>query len=234
MRQHFNKILDRCLPIFDRPRFRYQNSCMNDRWIVERVFPGLRAGYFLEVGAANGIGGSSCYILETEFSWTGLCIEPHPDFFSQLLLNRPRSHCLPVCLAESAGVVEYVIGEDGSLPYLSGIADSLERFKDGETEKILKHGRRIQLESQTLVQVLEQAKAPSVIDYAAFDIEGSELRVLESFPFERYRFRALTLECKNHIWAPITQLLEAKGYREVKNPYNRSQYWERYWLSDPG
>ncbi len=54
----------------------YYNEPKNDRWIVECVFPGKQNGYFLEAGAANGIWGSSCYVLEQELNWTGICVEP--------------------------------------------------------------------------------------------------------------------------------------------------------------
>jgi hypothetical protein len=54
--------------------------------------------------------------------------------------------------------------------------------------------------------------------------------VLRVFSFQRYRFRALSIECGN--FDQINDLLKPHGYREVKNPYNRSRPWERYWLSD--
>ena len=74
--------------------------------------------------------------------------------------------------------------------------------------------------------------APSLIDYAAFDIEGSEWDVLENFSFRQYTFLALSLECDGVIWAPVSKLLGGNGYREVSNPFNRHQPWERYWLHE--
>ena len=213
-------------------RARYRSSTGNDRWICEEVFPGLRNGYFLEAGAADGLQDSSCHFLEAHLNWTGVCVEAHPCFAAPLFANRPGSRCFSLGLAETAGSMEFLVGEEATqMAFHTGIADSLLQCKS-KAEAILQAGRPVSLPVLPLADVLEQAQAPAIIDYAAFDIEGSELRVLRDFPFERYRFRALSLECDWKIWPDITQLLEGNHYREVKNPFNREQPWERYWLSD--
>ncbi len=91
-------------------------------------------------------------------------------------------------------------------------------------------GRSVEKPALPLAQVLDQCNAPTVLDYGAFDMEGSELEVLSVFPFDRYRFRALSLECDRSINADIARLMAAHGYREVKNPFNRDRPWECYWL----
>ncbi len=226
------RFLDAYLPLIDPPKWTYHNETGNDRWIVESVFPGLRNGYFVEAGAASGIEGSSCYILEAELGWTGTCIEPHPEFFSSLEKNRPNSRTFNVCLGPTAGEADFVLGAEGSSRYLSGVRSELEQHKYGARDTILATGHSVVLSMRPLAAVLDEVGAPSVIDYLAMDIEGSELAVLSSFPFERYRFRALTLECDEDVHLTLSVILKKHGYREVKNRYNRSRPWERYWLSD--
>ena len=211
-------------------RTTYYNETRNDRWIVEYVFPGKRRGYFIEAGAANGREASSCYVLEKQFAWTGICIEPNNSFFASLVENRPNSICENQCLAGESGNVIYIEGDWNPInPYLSGIKSNLERFKHGG-EEIVKKGKEVSKSATTLEQLLRKYNSPRVIDYAAFDIEGSELKVLEGFPFDRYRFLALSLECDGLIWKSISHLLQPRGYKEVKNPFNREQPWERYFL----
>jgi FkbM family methyltransferase len=210
----------------------YYNETSNDRWIVEHIFPGLRGGYFLEAGAANGKAASSCYILEKELGWTGICIEPHTRFFEQLKVNRPNSICLNLCLSDKPGSVLFIEGDEDSLsPYLSGIERNLVHFKHGGNE-ISKLGRKVEKQAVTLASVLASCRAPQLIDYAAFDIEGSELEVLREFPFEHYKFRAISMECDGKIWNEVTGLLQSNGYQEVKNPFNSDKPWERYFLLD--
>lgn len=226
------RFLDDYLPFIDPPKWTYRNETANDRWIVESAFPGFRNGYFVEAGAASGIGGSSCYVLEAELGWTGICIEPHIDFFSDLVKNRPNSRIFNICLGATDGEVDFVLGTDGQTRYLSGVRSELEQHKYSAQGNILATGHSVLLPMRPLAAILDEAGAPCVVDYLAMDIEGSELAVLSNFPFERYRFRAISLECNQNVHLILSPLLRSHGYREVKNRYNRSRPWEHYWLSD--
>lgn len=207
----------------------YYNETLNDRWIAEHVFPGKRNGYFLEAGAANGKDASSCYILETTLDWSGICIEPNDHFFQYLAKNRPNSICENVCLSDQPGTVTFVQGQTNDDSYFSGIKANLQNFKWG-SDRILQEGSEVTKQAVTLESVLKKHKAPAVIDYAAFDIEGSELVVLRDFPFDRYQFLAMTMECDEWIWEELLPILKKHGYQEVKNPFNTDKIWEKYCL----
>ena len=208
----------------------YYNETNNDRWIAEYIFRGKRGGYFLEAGAANGKEVSSCYVLEKEFGWTGICVKPNDFFFEQLVCNRPNSICEQVCLSNQPGTVIYIEGTEETVsPYLSGIKSNLETVKS-QGKEVVQKGREVEKAATTLEALLKKYNAPKIIDYAAFDIEGSELDVLEVFPFDDYNFLALSLECDGSIRLPISQLLEKNGYRRAENPFNRDKPWEMYWL----
>ena len=47
-----------------------------------------RGGFFVEFGATDGVVLSNTLLLEREFGWIGLCAEPNPKFFPQLVVNR--------------------------------------------------------------------------------------------------------------------------------------------------
>jgi FkbM family methyltransferase len=206
----------------------YRNETLNDRWIIEYIFPGKRNGYFIEAGAANGKDASSCYLLETELDWTGICIEPHREFFEQLREHRPHSHCEKVCLSDRYETVTYI---QSDVAYMNGIKANLENYK-WQGEQVVETGQAIELPAVPLVDLLKKYQAPAVIDYAAFDIEGSELVVLESFPFEEYRFLALSIEADEWVWERLQPYLATFGYRSVSNPFNSEMIWEKYWLHE--
>ncbi len=207
----------------------YLNDAKNDVWIRECIFPGLREGYFIEAGAGDGFSDSSCYILEREFDWRGLCVEPNDTLFAQLSKRRPRSIHENVCLTATSRLVRFIAGEQGSHPHLSGIRENLLQYKYGG-DLVVTQGREIAKMGIPLADLLRQHAAPSMIDYAALDLEGSELEVLSSFPFGEYHFRAISMECDGSMWHDVTQVLQRAGYHEVLNPFNLDCPWERYWL----
>ena len=111
------------------------------------------------------------------------------------------------------------------------IPKNLSRYKhsgSGENSKMIATTTTTK-QAISLEQLLVRHSAPSLIDYLAIDIEGSELPVLRNFPFDRYQFRALSLECDGLIWDEITTLLTGAGYVEVQNPFNNHIAWERCW-----
>ena len=48
-----------------------------DRWVALEAFPGVRDGYFVDLGAADGVRKSNTKVLE-DLGWSGLCVDPFP------------------------------------------------------------------------------------------------------------------------------------------------------------
>ena len=67
--------------------FRSYSQIGQDKWVVE-TFRGMKRGFFLDVGAGDGIDLSNTYALEQSFSWKGVCIEPHSKTYPRLVVNR--------------------------------------------------------------------------------------------------------------------------------------------------
>jgi hypothetical protein len=208
----------------------YLNEPGNDLWIREIVFPNRRDGYFVEAGAADGVSDSSCYLLERQLGWRGICVEPNDYFFHKLGVIRPRSIKENVCLANESGWVDFAVGNEGmASPYHSGVRRALlnTKWDGGQTLATASIERK---RASTLADLLRKHGAPREIEYGAFDIEGSEFEALRSFPFSEYRFLALSLEVDAGIGEQLASLLGRNGYRETVNPFNRHCPWERYWL----
>jgi len=58
-----------------------------DEFFLEELFVGQDSGFFVDIGANDGVTFSNTYALERK-GWRGLCVEPHPDVFEQLRRNR--------------------------------------------------------------------------------------------------------------------------------------------------
>ena len=187
-------------------------SQLGQDYIAIDLLGGLRGGFFLNSGAADGVTGSNTQLLEEKFGWTGICVEPNSAFFTALVSNR-RCQCVNCCLYDFNGSVEFVEAN-----FLGGIREQfadqhlqqLKKLYGGELETVLRPAR-------TIRSVLKDCNAPRVIDYWSLDTEGSELRILESFPFDEYSFRVLTVEHNRlPVKEDIRQFLESYGYNRVK------------------
>ncbi len=155
--------------------------------------------------------GSSCFQLERFLGWRGICIEPHTDFFATLTKHRRGSAHENVCLATEDGLVEYVPAGEGESPYCSGVRDVLLNLKKSGGE-LAEQASAVRMPALSLASILRKHNAPAVIDYGAFDIEGSEWEALRLFPFR--------------------DLLAKNGYVEATNPLNHDCPWEFYWLHE--
>ena len=75
-----------------------------DRWVFGEVFDGMRGGYFLDLGAHDGLTHSNTYKLERNYAWRGICVEANPFTFAQLKGNR-KCQCVHVALSDHDEVV---------------------------------------------------------------------------------------------------------------------------------
>lgn len=205
----------------------YNNTTNNDKWIVD-LFKGKKKGFFIEAGAFNGITNSCSYTLEKYFGWKGILIEPS-IVFSKLVKNRPKNKCVKALLGNNKSKELFMF-----LPYAPMSSCTEPNFKLHKNRVVESHkGKhkfevvKKEIETKTLFNVLNETNAPKIIDYLALDIEGSEYEVLKLFPFDKYKFRAISIEGNS-----CNELLISKGYKKVRNKFNKKANWENYFVSE--
>ena len=170
-----------------------------DYWIFAEAFNEMQSGYFLDIGAHDGISLSNTYLLETKYKWTGLCIEANPISFEKLRKNR-RTTCVNTCLDQSEREVEFVLND-----VLGGIADRDVRNKDADTAAL----KTTKLKARPLLSILEEYNAPRNIDYLSIDVEGAEERILGGFDFQKHTFKTITIELPNE---QLRGVFKSNGY----------------------
>ena len=153
--------------------------------IVSTLLNGKRNGYFVDLAANDAIRISNTYALERDFGWDGLCIEPNPVYWSGLMYR----HCQIVAAVVGHSRMEEVLFKFGSKGPQSGIVG--EKFRNKQAIHNKEEKRR---STVTLREIFERFQVPRIIDYLSLDVEGAEEYIMESFPFDRYRFNVLTIE----------------------------------------
>lgn len=201
----------------------WNTSEKTELWTVD-LFDGKRNGTFIEAGAG---GESVCRYLRDNYEWHGVSIEPHPVLFERMTDGRTKVNA---CLYSHIGEVDYMEcsgtdpikrsnhGWEWDRAFLSGIPQTLQKtFRD----EVMANGVLVKKPCITLEHVIETYELPSTIDLLQIDIEGAESEVLRTFPFDRFTFRAISIE-KGNIYADI---LYANGYYMVENPYNDTGFY---------
>lgn len=183
---------------------KFYGQLSQDKWIITKVFPNRRKGYFVDIGASNGIDISNTFLLEKHFEWRGICVEPGL-MFDQLKRNRKCS-LDNSCISDTSGQ-RTAFKVDQADPDYSGILDQIDTYAQ-------RNGNIIFKKTKTLYELLIEYKAPKNIDFLSIDTEGSEYLILKNFPFSEYTFGAITVE-HNHVEPKRSQLynlLTSNGY----------------------
>jgi FkbM family methyltransferase len=185
-----------------------------DKWVSEKVFPGVKNGFFLDVGSGDGTLISNTKALERR-GWTGICVDPFP----RNMQDRSCQIFKEVVSSKSGERVKFWAAQQPNKvgPALwSGIVDTLDAHHKEAMHKETAP-RIVEFTTVTLADILERVKAPRFIHYVSMDIEGGELHALKGFPFDKYKIGALSVEhnFKEPNRSEIRALMESHGYKHV-------------------
>ena len=171
-------------------------------------------GIFLDIGAHDGLSLSNTYFFEHNRNWTGLCIEPIPEVFRLLLLNRHCSVENCCILDEEKEVIFRSVSPP--LEMLSGILEffdqkHIDRIK---TEVSMIAGGRgyqdIMIPGHNINRLLER-QGLYEIDYCSIDTEGAEVNIVKSIDLNRFKIRAFSIE-NNDTTGELRNYLSSFGY----------------------
>lgn len=164
-----------------------------------------RDGYFVEFGACDGIDCSNTYLLEKAYGWTGILAEPARSWINALVENR-SCHISRKCVYKSSGE-KLMFNEVGVLSTIDSYSGS-----DVHAQHRIA-GTRNEVEAISLNDLLAEHGAPTDIDFMSIDTEGSELDILSTLNFEKYRVKLISVEHNYTIQRDeIFKFLTWKGY----------------------
>lgn len=200
----------------------YRHDLLNDKWVIEDVYHGMTGGFFLEAGAVNGVNGSATFVLEHDYAWSGICVEPIEKHYQALFRRRKCRADNRALYSESGLFLEFQRLNERS--GLSGLTAHL-RKSTRELAKSPGMAERILKETVSLFDLLKQHKAPEIIHYFCLDVEGAELKILEPFPFDcPYKILALSIEGNS-----CDALMRQNHYRPVRNSHTEKLF-EHYYI----
>jgi FkbM family methyltransferase len=166
-------------------------------------------GVYIDVGAFDGITLSNTYCLD-QLGWHGICIEADPQTYETLVANRPRAHCIHAAAVgdPKQHTVAYhrddKVLHSGVKPNLTGMADFY-RQQGWEWTG----WQTLEVPAITLAKALTQHPLEHV-DMLSVDTEGTELDILQAFPFKKHTPRLIIVEMNDE--RGVDTYLQSQGY----------------------
>lgn len=188
-----------------------------DRKILDHV--NFRNGFFVELGANDGITQSNTKHFELYKNWHGVLIEPSPKQFNKLKkFRKGKNHffncaCVAFDFPKNTINLMYSNLMSVALEGRNDILDRVQHAKSGEFNLGQEETFTFQAQARTLQSILDECESPKIIDLLSLDVEGAELEVLAGVDFERTNFRYIVIETRSI--DQVRLFLEPKNYEEI-------------------
>ena len=192
---------------------KFHSAEQQDKWIAHVVWRDIENGFYVDVGAGDGVLDSNTKALD-DLGWEGICIDPFPANMD----TRTAKVFKDVVYSEKGHKVKF-----SCAGFVGGIVDQLGYTRDWKANK---NAKLVEFTTTTIDDILHKADAPQYIHYMSVDIEGAELEALKGIDFLQYKIGALTIEhnYEEPKRSEIRSLLESKGYRHVFGLYRDDYY----------
>ncbi|XP_076169653.1 uncharacterized protein LOC143147854 isoform X3 [Ptiloglossa arizonensis] len=188
-----------------------EDQSMGQASVIRKILKDKKNGFFVECGAYDGEMRSNTLVLERKLGWNGLLVEADPINFSKMLLKNRKAYLTPTCLGIEPypTVSSFLMGQNVGRLHEPNATDShLPNSPD-----VVHSGVHITVQCFPFIHYM-MALNITTVNYFSLDIEGNELQVLKTIPFDMINIETLSVEF-SHIEAGRKELIdfmESRGY----------------------
>jgi FkbM family methyltransferase len=194
----------------------FYSQYKQDEYLETTVFKGYKEGFYVDVGAHDGVSLNNTLYFEKNNNWHGINIEPIKGVFDMLAENRPSDVNINCAVCNRDGEADFYLNE-GYTEMLSGIIENydarhLERLMNENTEKSATT-QIVKVNTKRLETIFDE-QGVSHINYLSIDVEGAEFEVLKSINFDKVFIDVIGFE-NNYaeVSKPIILYLEYQGFK---------------------
>ena len=222
--------------IFSAERFNqgYQSQMGQDMFLNRWFFKNRGPGFFIDVGAFDGILGSNTSYFEKYLQWTGIAFEPNPSAFEVLRASR-SCRLIQGCAYHQDGLVPFLAlseteqheGTESHPPrsllsmkldsshggaMLSGIPDHMDQVQRTQWAREAMHlDQTLSTVPCHRIDTVLDDVGVKIVDYLSIDVEGAELEVLHGIDFARVQVNVIGVEHSARFPA-VYDLLTTSGF----------------------
>jgi FkbM family methyltransferase len=193
----------------------FNSQDKQDEFLETTVFKGIKNGFFVDVGAHDGVSINNTLYFEKYNNWNGINVEPIKNVYEQLVINRPNNININCAVCDNNGTAEFIFNT-GYTEMISGLKNNYDprHFQrlDRENNQMGSTTEIINVETKRLENIFDENNVTHV-HYLSIDVEGAEFDVIKSINFDKVFIDVIGFE-NNYYDAsiPIVQFLENKNY----------------------
>jgi FkbM family methyltransferase len=172
---------------------------------LDALFQYKSNGFFVELGANDGLFQSNTAFFEFSRGWRGVLVEPSLQGYQSCQTKRSNSFSFHAACVSPTYAKNVIEGD-----FMGGPMASIDGKRTGSSISV-------QVPACTLTSILDAASAPTTFDLLSLDTEGYELSVLEGLDLSRYRPRYMLIEIYTWDFEAICTFLQTNGYELITN-----------------
>uniref|UniRef100_A0A1B6KJ09 Methyltransferase FkbM domain-containing protein n=1 Tax=Graphocephala atropunctata TaxID=36148 RepID=A0A1B6KJ09_9HEMI len=181
-----------------------QDTSMGQSEKIRNILHDRKDGFFIECGALDGETRSNTLYMERFLNWSGLLIEADPLNFGQMLRKNRRTWLSPTCLSKTPYPQIVSFKQDFNIGRISDseVGQQRDGFVDVQCFPIYSYLLALNV---------------THVDYFSLDVEGDELEVLKTIPFDKVDIETLSVEFA-HVpdgKEALQEFMITKGYSVV-------------------
>jgi FkbM family methyltransferase len=196
----------------------FNSQYHQDKDLETNIFKGYKNGFFVDVGAHDGVTINNTLYFEKYNNWTGINIEPIKTVYDKLVANRPNNINLNCAVCNNDGETEFLCNV-GYTEMISGIKNN---FDPRHMQRLERENQ--QMGSSTEIITVNTKKLETIfsehdikhVNYLSIDVEGSEFEVIKSINFDKVFIDVIGFENNYHDTSiPIIQYLEKHNFAVI-------------------
>lgn len=193
----------------------FYSQCGQDEYLEKNIFKGYKNGFYVDVGAHDGVSINNTLYFEKMHNWNGINIEPIKSVFDNLIINRPTNVNYNCAVCNNDGETEFICNK-GYSEMISGIRHTFDpRHLQRLKREIIQMGSTtelIKVQTKKLETIFDENNVEH-IHYLSIDVEGAEFEVIKSINFDKVFIDVIGFENNfDDVSVPILAYLESKNY----------------------